>query len=100
MASFSELVPTLAALLVAGCAIGGIWLIQGTWRRRLLRCPEAGAVAFVEVEAGDPGTRSTPARVRHCDLWPLREGCAQGCLARHDGVSAGRHIDLEALRPF
>ena len=98
--SLFEMVPTLVALLVMAGAIAGGWLIHRAWRRQLLRCPETDAVACVEVEAGEPGTTSTLARVRCCDLWPRREACAQGCLARYEGAAAGRRVDLEALRPF
>jgi hypothetical protein len=51
---------------------------------RHLRCPETGARAQVEVDAGHAALtaaiRVPVARVKRCSLWPERLGCAQRCL--------------------
>lgn len=70
-------------------------------RKRLMRCPETGAVAFVDANAVSSGAGKAPAVVVHsCEFWPERKDCAQGCLARYDDITPGYRVKLEALRPF
>jgi hypothetical protein len=66
---------------------------------RLLRCPETGGVAFVEVENAPYGKWTAP-RIRSCDLWPARKECVRGCLARYAESDPGLLVNVNALRPF
>jgi hypothetical protein len=63
---------------------------------RLMRCPETGGIAFVDAEVG----KETTPRVRSCDLWPGRKGCAQRCLERYAQTAPGFPVNIDALRPF
>jgi hypothetical protein len=92
MGWISGLAPLLAALVFTACVIAGVWLVVLASRGRLMRCPDTGAIASVEV--------ARTGSVRSCDLWPRDRHCGQGCLARRGELPAGRRIDLEALRPF
>jgi hypothetical protein len=72
-------------------------------KRRLLRCPESGGVAIVEVgEIRTTGEgRGGPAlRVKSCQLWPEEQNCQRGCLDRCREGWASYGFDLHALRPF
>ena len=70
-------------------------------RKRLMRCPETGAVAFVGAEAISRGRDKAQSIVVHsCEFWPERKDCAQGCLARYDEISPGYRVKPDALRPF
>lgn len=92
------------ALAVMGFVVVALWLIWFASSARLMRCPESGAVGFVDVEPvqlanGD----AVRLGVRQCDLWPERQGCAHGCLSRYSGYSQTApwyHVDLESLRSF
>jgi hypothetical protein len=56
----------------------GLWIVL-VLRGRLLRCPETGGAAFVDVANGQPAA----IHVRRCDLWPGKQACARGCLVRY-----------------
>lgn len=88
-----------AALAFVAFPVVALLLIVFAARGRLLRCPEAGSVALVEVEQGAHG-EPRGAGVRQCDLWPQRHACAQGCLRRFAETSPGYRVRLEALRHF
>ena len=53
-------------------------------RARVLRCPETGSDATVQIDARHAALTSIPGppdlRVTGCSHWPAREGCAQGCV--------------------
>jgi hypothetical protein len=53
-------------------------------RKRLLRCPETGMAAEVQVDARHAALTAIPGppelRVADCSLWPDRHGCAQRCV--------------------
>lgn len=72
-----------------------LWIIL-TSRGRLMRCPETGGVAFVDVADGPHAAIG----VRRCDLWPGKQGCARGCLARYSETPPRHPVRLEALRSF
>ena len=91
----------MAAVAFVALPVAALWLIGLASRGRLLRCPETGGVAFVDVDPLATGNGRTPqVGVRQCDLWPRSQGCAQGCLARYSETAPGYRIRLEALRPF
>ena len=77
------------------------YLVAGTSNKRLMRCPETGAVAFVGVE-GVPGRAGESPKfvVRSCEFWPARKSCAQRCLERYAETESGYRVRLDALRPF
>ena len=73
-------------------------IVRRIWKDRLVRCPESGAVTLIRT-APRTGDAKEP-EVEHCALWEDREGCAQGCLARHPETVAGHRVNLQSLRPF
>jgi hypothetical protein len=77
------------------------YLIEGASKKRLMRCPETGAVAFVGVE-GVPGRagEAPGVVVQSCEFWPARKDCAQRCLERYAETESGYRVRLDALRPF
>ena len=77
------------------------WSLWPMRNARLMRCPESGAIAFVEVrEVRQPGQATPEPRVTRCDLWPLRRPCDRGCLRRYHEAAPGSRADLKSLRPF
>ena len=94
-----------AALAVMGFVAVALWLIWFASSARLMRCPESGAVGFVDIDPVHPATGdAVRLGVRQCDLWPKRQGCARGCLSRYSGyysqTAPWYHVDLESLRSF
>jgi hypothetical protein len=89
----------LAAILtVLGFVAWSLWPLRNA---RLMRCPESGSIAYVEVqEVWLPGETSPTPRVTRCDLWPLRKPCDRGCLRRYHESVPGRRVNVDALRPF
>lgn len=88
-----------AVLIILGLAPLAIWLVQLVWKARLLRCPETGGVALVDV-ASPLSRESRYPQVRHCELWPGQRQCAQGCLERYAETPAAQAVSLAALRRF
>ncbi len=71
--------------------------------RRLLRCPETGGVAIVDIEEtlSERGAAGRPhLRVKTCQLWPEKKDCGRGCLSRCSGSWGSYEFDLASLRPF
>ena len=94
-------------LWIAGLAAIGTVLVFIAWslwplrNARLMRCPESGAIAYVEAQdVWLPGRTSAERRVTRCDLWPLRKPCDRGCLARYHETAPGQRVNVHALRPF
>jgi hypothetical protein len=91
----------LAALAFISVPLAALVLVWFVSRGRLVRCPETGGLGLVELGPTSEGSTQAPAhRIRRCDLWPQRQGCAQGCLARHGKTAAPYGVDLTALRPL
>ena len=91
----------LAALALVSLPLAGLLLVLTVSRGRLVRCPETDGIGFVDVALSvDARRQEATAGIRHCDLWPQRKGCAEGCLARHPETAARYSVDLKALRPF
>ena len=65
-----------------------LWLVPPR-NKRLMRCPETGAITFVETRTarGEEATRKVT--VHGCGLWPKRKNCARTCLARHPDTTRG-----------
>jgi hypothetical protein len=102
MLDITTVVQIAAIAVLALAAVGFIdWLFEGGARKRLMRCPETGAVAFVGANAMSRGEgRPVVLMVHSCELWPARKDCARGCLARFEETTPGYRIKLDALRPF
>jgi hypothetical protein len=91
----------LATLAFISLPLAALVLVWFASRGRLVRCPETGGLGLVDV--GPAPGRGAEARthcVRRCDLWLGRQGCAQGCLARHAQSAVRYGVDLKALRPL
>jgi hypothetical protein len=88
----------------AAIAAVAFFILPRLWQarnKRLMRCPETGAVAFVDTTAAARGEETAgQVTVRWCELWPERENCARGCLARYPQTSPGYRVNVKALRPF
>jgi hypothetical protein len=99
LASVAQIVAI--ALLALVVVVFMRYLIEGASNKRLMRCPETGAVAFVGAEQVSRRDGETPTVVvRSCEFWPARKDCAQGCLARYGETMSGYRVKLDALRPF
>ena len=91
-------------LLLGVTVLGAVYvvapLVTDTYRRyrgrKFVVCPDTGQIAEVELKAKRASLFSAFgkewARVRWCNLWPRRKGCAQDCLknlcdrgSRHHG---------------
>ena len=71
----------ITGLLAAGSLI--YWVVKLVPTGRLIRCPETGAITFVEFGRASPGDGSGPkVTVQSCDLWPGYYQCAGRCRAR------------------
>ena len=72
-------------------------------KRRLLRCPETGGVAIVDIDEqlwADQTVPRSHLRVKNCRLWPERGSCGRGCLIRSSQTWGSYGFDLASLRPF
>lgn len=53
-------------------------------QRQLVRCPETGTAAEIDIDARRAAFSSAFGRallkVRSCSLWPKKKGCDEGCL--------------------
>jgi hypothetical protein len=81
---------TLAALVALGLIYVIMPILTGVFaryrRRGLVRCPETGLMAAVQIDAAHAVATALPGppelRVTGCTLWPERAGCAQRCTVR------------------
>lgn len=70
----------ITGLLAAGGLV--YWVIELVPTGRLIRCPDTGAITFVEIGRASPGDGSEPkVTVQSCELWPAYYRCAGRCLA-------------------
>ncbi len=79
--------------LTMGSILSLAWLyvllpvIEHTFQRyrkkRVVKCPETGGLAEVDMDAPRAAFSSAfgrpRLRVKDCTLWPKRKGCKQGC---------------------
>lgn len=101
MMDFPEVGRIAVVLAVVAFPVVALWLIQLASKGWLLRCPETGGIALVDVDPLQTANGKTVrVGVRQCDLWPKRQGCAQGCLVRYSETAPGYRVGLKALRPF
>jgi hypothetical protein len=87
MASVGIVVAT--ALVLAALFVLGRYLVLAYARYRdskIIRCPETGESAIVEVDAVHAALTSLVGqpdiRLQNCWRWPLREDCGQECLTQ------------------
>ena len=94
----------LGVLIWTALVIAAYIKLGGYRYRRLMRCPEAGVIALVDLEranaAGDASRGLSQRAVKHCQLWPERKDCGRGCLSRYSQNREGYGFDLASLRPF
>jgi hypothetical protein len=101
MVDFTNIEWTMAiiALLAAGGLV--VWFTRLIPKGRLMRCPETGSIAFVEVNPASPVDEEWhKLTVCKCELWPETKNCGRGCLARYSETTLGFPIDVRPLRPF
>jgi hypothetical protein len=90
-----------AAVIVVAFGALVYGLVEVFSRGRLMRCPETDSITFVRVASAAPGEGKAPGlRVEHCDFWPEKRNCSQGCLARYSATSSAFRLNADALRPF
>jgi len=101
---FPQVEQIAVALALMAFMVVALWLIWFTAKARVMRCPETDAVGLVDVDLVQTANGETVRlKVRQCDLWPERQGCARGCLARYSGYSESAvwyRVGLEELRRF
>lgn len=69
----------ITTLLVMGALIR--WIVELVPRGRLIRCPQTGTMAFVEIgRASRADGREPKVIVEACDLWPEQYRCKGRCL--------------------
>jgi len=102
MLDLSSVAQIIAIAILALIAVAfARYLVEGASRNRLMRCPDTGAVAFVDAQRiSRHGGEAPEIVVRSCEFWPERKDCAQGCLARYHETESGYRVKLDALRPF
>lgn len=102
MSEDAQLMSFAAALVVLAFMLAGLWMIRIASKGRLMRCPETGGIALVDVDAQqNQNVQARRQAVVQCDLWPKKQGCAQGCLARYPETSSELgEVKLQALAPF
>lgn len=94
-------ITTWVAVIAGSLVFCGLLYATLSPKRRMMRCPETGSISLVRVTpVPGAGGKSSEIRVAQCDLWPGKQGCAQGCLARYGEVASGWRENLQALRPF
>lgn len=79
---------TMASVVALGALFVLLPLAVHTFQRyrykRVLKCPETGTPAEVDIDAPRAAASSAFGkpllRVRNCSLWPKRKGCAQDCV--------------------
>jgi hypothetical protein len=80
---------TLIAIVVLGLGYVVAPIVAGVFfrfrPRRVLRCPETGFTAEVQIDARHAALTAVPGpprvRVARCSLWPERGDCEQNCAA-------------------
>jgi len=101
---------TWTSVMTVFAAIVWIVLILGAYirlalarSRKLVRCPDSGAITFVDIEENAQGTGSTARwpdlKVKNCRLWPERKDCSRGCLVRCRESWGSYGVNWSALRP-
>lgn len=76
-----------------------LWLVPAR-KKRLMRCPETGAITLVETGAARGEGAAREVTVCWCDLWPARKNCVRACLVRYPETTPGYRVNIKALRRF
>ena len=92
-----------AMAIIVLLLIGGAtwWVIALVPKHRLMRCPETGGIAFVDLDRASANKkRELEIAVRQCEFWPEHKDCSRGCIGRYKEGASGFHVDLHSLRRF
>lgn len=93
-----------AAIIWFGAVAAAYMNLNRFRKRKLLRCPEVGAIALVDVEenalSGYVFDQAPRLEVKHCRLWPEKADCGRDCLSRCAETWGSYGFDLSSLRPF
>ena len=102
MLDITSLAQISAIVLLALAAVAFLnSIFENAQRKRLMRCPDTGAVAFVGADTISRGDGKAPEVLVHsCEFWPERKDCARGCLARFYETAPGYRVRPDTLRPF
>jgi hypothetical protein len=105
MTEFQTTLGITVGVLIWAALVIGAYIKLGVYRhRRLMRCPEAGGIALVDLEranaAGGASRGLSQRAVKNCQLWPERNDCSRGCLSRSGQTQESYGFDLASLRPF
>ena len=102
--TWTLVIAAAAATIWIALILGAYVKLERTRNRKLLRCPESGAITVVDIEEMSRETNSTARwphlRVRSCELWPERKDCGRGCLIRCSEAWGSYGSNLASLRPF
>jgi hypothetical protein len=88
-------------IMVAAVAAALAYPLARTyWRHReprIVRCPENGKTASIELDAGYAAITQASIgrpmlRVQHCSRWPHHQDCDQECLAQVEKASGATEI--------
>ena len=79
---------TIASIIALAILYVLLPLVIHTFQRyrnkKVLKCPETGGLAEVDIDARRAAISSLFSkpllRVKNCTLWPKRKGCREGCL--------------------
>jgi hypothetical protein len=100
MLDLSTTVGTVAlGLIVLAFFLPTYIKLLGYTKKRLMRCPETGAITLVEVTRIPTGEK-LGLGVKSCELWPEKKECRRGCLSRRAEPRENSRFDLHSLRPF
>lgn len=68
-----------------------VYSFQRYRKKRVLRCPETGQLAEIDINAGGAAFSSLFGRpllkVKNCTLWLKRKGCGEDCVRDESRVS-------------
>jgi len=81
--TWTSLIAALVAVTWVALILGVLIKIARARNRKLVRCPETGGIAIVDVSEvlpADPASRGPYLRVESCQLWPEKGNCGRGCL--------------------
>jgi hypothetical protein len=90
---------TIIVLIWLSIGVYVHWLIGPALKDKLMRCPETNAVTLVGVSHSARLGKGSRMEVERCGLWPEKEQCARGCLARYEETPNGLRIDSRGLDP-
>lgn len=101
---WTMLLPTAAPAIWFLFCLTALIKLNRYCTRKLVRCPESGAIGLVDIKEEIPGPDEITARpllrVKNCSLWPERIDCASGCLNACSATYGSWRFDLASLATF